>query len=190
VTARALGLAAGLLASAATAVAGPLALADHERAEALRVGERSIRLETFDVEWRVENAAGESVTVLTPFHRLALAARHAAFQQRTLGAADQERVLDEVRDRLVLWVRLRGGHEDFARHYRPRLVVGGGDDVAPAFVQNEHTALPLGDGAYLARCVYAFPTAGLTRRDPIVLAVRDAEGREVSRFTIDLGRMR
>ena len=46
------------------------------------------------------------------------------------------------------------------------------------------------DGGYLARCVYAFPIKELTGTSRVALVVRDADGREARRFTIDLGAMR
>ena len=65
----------------------------------------------------------------------------------------------------------------------------GEQEIAPTFVQNERTALPE-DGAFIARCVYGFPTKELTGTSRGTLVVRDAEGREVGRFAIDLARMR
>ena len=50
--------------------------------------------------------------------------------------------------------------------------------------------MPQEDGAYLARCVYGFPVRDLNGRAPVALIVADVEGREVSRFTIDLASMR
>ena len=52
------------------------------------------------------------------------------------------------------------------------------------------TAVRQGDGAYMARCVYGFPIQDLTGTTPVALVVADSDGREVSRFTIDLGSMR
>ena len=46
------------------------------------------------------------------------------------------------------------------------------------------------DGRYLARCVYSFPTRYLTGTSRVALVVRDGDGRDVSRFTIDLSAMR
>ena len=106
-----------------------------------------------------------------------------------LAPGEPERLLREQQDRLLLWARLHGPHEGFARFYSPRLLVGDGE-VEPAFVQNERTALRQADGRYLARCVYGFPTRDLMGTSPVALVVRDADGRDVSRFTIDLSTMR
>ena len=46
------------------------------------------------------------------------------------------------------------------------------------------------DGAYVARCVYGFPIQDLTGRQTVALVVADPDGRDVSRFTIDLASMR
>jgi hypothetical protein len=173
----------------APAGAASLTLSEAETREALAVGSRSVVSETFGAEWEVRDGAGRVVSVLTPFHRLALAARLAAFKREPLGRGEPARLLREQRGRLVLWVSLRGGREDFARYYAPRLLVGE-RQVKPAFVQNERTAARQEDGSYLAKCLYAFPTQDLTGRSRLVLAIDDGEGREVTRFTIDLATMR
>lgn len=170
--------------------AATLVLGEHERQEALRVGQRSITSETFGDEWRVVvDGSGESVTVITPFHRLALASRNAAFKNEPLKLQDQERMLRELKERLVFWVELQGSREDFARHLSPRLLAGE-REIEPALVQNERTAMRRDDGRYLARCVYSFPTKDLNPRARLVLVVRDPGGQPVARFPIDLGRMR
>lgn len=171
------------------ALAASFVLAPSAREDALRVGRRSVTVETFDAEWQVANASGDSVTVLTPFHRLVLAARHAAFRNKAMKPAEPDRLLREQKDRLVLWAGLHGPREDFARSYTPRLRVGD-REIEPAFVQNERTAVRQPDGRYLARCVYGFPTRNLTGESRVALVVRDADGRDVSRFTLDLSTMR
>src|SRR5439155_91192 len=94
-------------ARSAVAAAVSFALTEREQAEAIHVGERSVTAETFGSEWVQSTGAGE-VTVMTPFHRLALAARQAAFRQNTMKPADVEKLLREDRGRLVFWVSLRG----------------------------------------------------------------------------------
>lgn len=177
------------LLAGAPALAASLALPPAERETALRVGRRSITNDAFDAEWRVANGTGDTVLVVTPFHRLVLAGRHAAFRNEPVKPDEPERLLREQRDRLVVWAQLRGPREDFARFLAPRLLVGD-REIEPAFVQNERTAVRLESGAYLARCVYGFPTRDLTARSRVLLVVRDADGRDVSRFTIDLATMR
>ena len=177
------------LVAGAPALAASFALAPAERDQALRVGRRSVTNEAFDTEWRVANGAGDSVMVVTPFHRLVLAARHAAFRNEKMKPDETERLLQEQQGRLMIWAQLRGPREDFARFLAPRLILGD-REVEPAFVQNERTAARQDNGGYLARCVYGFPTRDLTGKSRVLLVVRDPDGRDVSRFTIDLSTMR
>jgi len=94
-----------------------------------------------------------------------------------------------LKERLLFWVHLRGKGEDFARYYTPRLLV---DDreIEPAFVQNERTSLRQEGGVFLARSVYAFPNRELTPTSRVVLVVRDPDGAMITRFNIDLAKMR
>jgi hypothetical protein len=159
-----------------------------DKQAAIRTGERSTTVDGFDREWRV-SIEGESATVLTPFHRLVLAARHAAFKSTPLKPAEVERTLKQDAGRLMVAVQLRGTREDFARHYTPRLLAGS-REIKPTFVQNERTALRGDDGVFLARCLYGFPIRDLLGRERLDLTVSDADGRPVSRFTLDLATMR
>src|SRR5207244_1214517 len=77
-------------ARSAPAAAVSFTLTEREQAEAIHVSERSVTAETFGSEWVQSTGAGE-VTVMTPFHRLALAARQAAFKQNTMKPADVAR---------------------------------------------------------------------------------------------------
>ena len=176
------------LAGPPVVTAASFTLENQQKSDALRAGARSITLESFDAEWRVANPASASVVVITPFHRLVMAARHAAFKNERLKESP-EKLLREQQDRLVIWAHLRGPREDFARFYAPRILFGD-REIEPSFVQNERTAVRTDVGAYLARCVYGFPTKELTPKARLLLVVRDADGREVDRFTIDLAAMR
>jgi hypothetical protein len=169
--------------------AAALELNDRLKQEAIRVGRKSVTTETFEAEWRLSNTSGESVTVFTPFHRVALAARHAAFKNEPLKPTEPDKILKEQGDRLLLWTYLKGTREDFARYYIPRLLVGD-LEIEASFVQNERTAVRDDAGYYVARCVYGFPTKGITGSSRVVLAVRNPDGDDVSRFTIDLSTMR
>jgi hypothetical protein len=180
----------GCLLGGAPAGAALLTLTPAQQAEALRVGERSVIRETgFDAEWRVENAAGESLTVMTPFYRLALASRNAAFRNETVKPGDRDKLLQELRDRLMVWVHLHGPKEDFARYYAPRLLVAD-REIAPVFVQNERTGLRQANGTFLARSVYAFPSREITGQSKLELVIRDPDGQLMSRFAIELAKMR
>jgi hypothetical protein len=173
----------------AVAAGAALTLDERAQAEAIRAGEKSVNDDAFGAEWRVQNGAGDTATVLTPFHRLVVAARHATFNGKPLKSGEPQRILREDRERLVIWVQLRGGAADFARRYAPRLVVGD-REIKAAFVQNERTAARQEDGRYLAGCVYGFPSRDLDGRAKASLIVADGDGRDVSRFAIDFGKMR
>lgn len=182
-------VAALLLSAAGAAAAASFTLSDSDKRAALQAGERSTVVEGFDREWHVAGDGGAHLTVLTPFHRLLLAARNAAFKNEPLKPSDIDRVLKQDPQRLVVLVHLRGRSEDFARYYVPRLV-DGTREIKASFVQNERTALRQDDGAYLARCLYGFPIRDLDPRGRVALTVADADGRDVSHFTIDLASMR
>ncbi len=161
----------GWLLATPPAGAALLTLTDAQQAEALRVGQRSVTVESgFEAEWR-------------------LAARNAAFKNEPVKPQDQSKMLQALRDRLMFWAQLHGAREDFARYYVPRLVVGD-LEVEPVFVQNERTGLRQANGSFLARSVYAFPTRDLTGTSKVVLLIRDPEGHVMSRFTVDLAKMR
>lgn len=166
-----------------------LTLTEAQTQAALRVGARSVTADSFGSEWHVEDGSGDSLDVVTPFHRVALAARHAAFKNEEVKPGDIDRLLREQRDRLVVWATLRGSRRDFARHLKPELAVDS-RVVTPSFVQNEHTPAPREDGGFVARCVWTFPTKELTATSRASLIVRDADGRETHAFTIDLATMR
>ncbi len=165
-------------------------LSEQDRAEAIRLGKRSVIGEEFGAEWRVGgDGPGQSVTVMTPFHRVALAARNSAFKNSELKPTDVEKLLKEHEGKLVLWARLRGSAADFARFYSPVLVVQH-DEIKPTFTQNERTALREEDGRYSARCVYVFPAEELSPTATVTLIVRDPDEKTVAKFTVHLSAMR
>lgn len=182
-------LALTLAAWRAPAAGASLALTEREKEEALRMGQRSVTTDSFGGEWRVPMGSGESVSVITPFHRLAWAARNAAFKSEPLKPQEQERIIQEFKERLRFDVDLHGPRQDFARFYVPRLLVGE-REIEPSIVQNERTAARQGNGAYLARCVYWFPSKDITGQSQLVLVVRDPDGQQIARFPIDLAAMR
>jgi hypothetical protein len=169
--------------------AASFVLSPRERDEAIRIGKRSIVTEDFGAEWRVGDGPGQAVTVMTPFHRLALAARNAAFRSQDLKPKDIDSLLGEQEGRLVLWVVFRGARPDFARFYSPTLV-NGPQEIKATFAQNERTALRGEDGRYTARCLYVFPAQELDPRGKATLIVRDPDERPVAKFTLDLSAMR
>lgn len=181
-------LAVGLV-GATPGEAMSLALTDPDRQQAIRTGKKSIVAEEFGAEWRVKDASGQTLTVMTPFHRLALEARNSAFRSKELKPRDVEKVLKGSEGKLAFWVTLRGRKSDFARFYSPEILAGS-LTVKPSFVQNERTAIREDDGRYAAQCVYAFPAERLDPKGRVVLVVKDADEREVAKFTVDLAAMR
>ena len=169
--------------------AASFTLEPQQRSDALKAGAESITRDSFDTEWRVTNQAGETLMVITPFHRLVLASRNAAFKNERMKESEPEKLLREQQDRLVIWANLHGRREDFARFYAPRILLND-REIEPTFVQNERTALRTESGGYLARCVYGFPVKELSPKGRLVLVVRDPDGKDVTRFTIDLASMR
>jgi hypothetical protein len=177
------------LAAAAPAHAVSFTLTPEQRAEAVRVGQRSVVLEDWTGEWRVGERSGPYAVVMTPFHRLALAARNAAFKHEDLKPKDVESVVKGEEGRLTVWAVLRGPRVDFARFFLPALQAGA-QEVKPSFVQNERTAAREEDGQYTARCLYVFPADALDPQGTVTLLVRDAEAKPVARFTVNLSAMR
>jgi hypothetical protein len=166
-----------------------LTLSPQDRDEAVLVGRRSVIDDSWGSEWRIDASAGERVTVMSPFHQLALAARNSAFQERELKPKDVESLLKNQEGKLVFWATLRGGRADFARFYGAVLIAGK-QEIKASFFQNERTALRGDDGRYTARCVYVFPGEGVDPRGTVRLLVRDGEDRMVAKFTVDLSTMR
>ena len=127
--------------------------------------------------------------MIPPFHRIGIAARHAAFKNDTLKPDELERVVKQTQDRLVVWVQLRGAREDFARFYVPRLLAGGARSRRSSCrTSGRRSARTTGTTWPAASTV--FRSKDLTGRDRLALVVADADGRDVTRFTIDLARMR
>lgn len=181
-------LAAGLVA-ATPGEAISVALTDRDRDQAIRAGKKSIVNEEFGGEWRVKDGAGQTAVVMTPFHRLALAARNSAFQSKELKPRDVDSLLKKTEGTLAFWVTLRGGSAEFARYYTPQIIAGA-QTVRPSFVQNERTAIRQEDGRYAAQCAYSFPAEGIDPKGRVVLVVKDADEKEVAKFTVDLAAMR
>lgn len=170
--------------------AASLPLTPEQRAAAVGMGKRSIVSDQFGAEWSVRgNDAGETVLVMTPFHRLALAARNSAFKGQELKPTDVDALLKEQDGVLTLWATLKGGKADFARFYTP-LLVSGQQEIKASFVQNERTARRENDGSYTARCLYVFPATGLKPDGAVTLVVKDTDNKQVATFTVDLSAMR
>jgi hypothetical protein len=179
-----------LLWPGAGAAAAAFSLTERDQQEAIAVGRQSVYGAGFGAEWQVSNAAGDALAVMTPFHRLALAARNAGFRSDTLRPRDVETILRSATGKLEFWATLHGTAPDFARFYAPTVVPAGQPPIRPTFVQNERTALPEGGGRYTARCLYVFSTEGLSPTGRLTLVVRNQSEVEVATFTVDLATMR
>jgi hypothetical protein len=187
---------AGALALVLVGAPGPsLALVGDLTPEGMRqaidAGTASLTQDDFAEEWQLQLPGGEEVVVSTPFSRLALAARQAAMKGEPLTEKQQQEQVDRGKGRIQLLVTMYGQSRDFARWYRPVLLVGG-REVKPAFAQNEQTPLALGEGRYAARNVYVFPLEGLPTNGAVTLVVRAAppDYKEVLRASLDLGKFR
>jgi hypothetical protein len=170
--------------------AASFTLTPQEREEAIQLGKRSVVNEEFGSEWTVGgDEPGQAVTVMTPFYRLALAARHSAFKNQELKQKDIETLLRNQEGTLTLWTTLTGGKTDFARFYAP-VLVNGQRQIKASFSQNERTARREEDGSYTARCLYVFGAESLKPNDKLVLIVKDSGDKQVAKFTLDLSVMR
>ena len=185
-------LSAGLCFTAAqpAAAAVSFTLMPDQRDAAIRLGRQSVISEEFGAEWKVSgDGAGHTLVVVTPFHRLALAARNSAFKSEELKQKDIDALSKDQEGTLTLWATLKGGKADFARFYAP-VLVSGRQEIKATFVQNERTARREDDGSFTARCMYVFPTDKLNARDTVTLIVRSSESQPVAKFTADLSAMR
>jgi hypothetical protein len=170
--------------------AASFALSEQDRDDAIQFGKRSVISEDFGSEWRVDgDGVGKALTVITPFHRLALAARNSSFKSQELKQKDIDGLLKEQEGSLTLWATLKGGQADFARFYTP-VLMNGPQQIKASFAQNERTARREDDGSFTARCVYVFGADGLRPKDTVVLIVKDVDDKQVAKFTVDLSAMR
>jgi hypothetical protein len=183
------------LALVAVLLAGPVQalvpdLGPTEVQEAIELGRQSIVQEDFGDEWRLALSDGAEIVVTTPFSRLTLAARQAAFKSEPLSDKARQEAIDRSKGKLQLVVAMVGPAVDFARWFQPVLMVGS-KEVKPAFAQNERTALKREDGRFVARNVYVFPLEGLPPRGSVTLVVRHAvDGKEVLKTSLDLSAFR
>jgi hypothetical protein len=170
--------------------AASLTLSPRDREEAIRLGKKSVITDEFGGEWTVRgDGPGQSLTVMTPFHRLALASRNSAFKNQELKPKDIETLLKEQESTLTVWATLKGGTPGFARFYTPMLVKDA-QQIKASFAQNEHTARREDDGSYTARCLYVFTAETVKPNDKLVLIVKDPDDKAVAKFVVDLSSMR
>ena len=157
---------------------------------ALDAGEQGIAQEDFGEEWHVTYPDGVEIVVLTPFARLAHAARRAALKSEPMTDKQRQEQIDRGKTSLQLTVTMFGPSADFPKWYRAALRVGD-REVKSTFDQNEATPLRLPDGRFTARNVYTFPLEGLPPRGTVTLIVNHLiRKKEVLRVPLDLGKMR
>ena len=172
------------------AAAASFTLTPAERDAAITLGRQSVISEEFGGEWTVAgDAPGQALLVVTPFHRLALAARNSAFKGQELKPKDIDALAKDQEATLTLWATLKGAKADFARFFAP-ILVSGRQEIKATFAQNERTARREDDGSFTARCMYVFPTGKLTAKDTITLIVKNSDSQPVVTFTADLAAMR
>jgi len=181
---------ASLLGVSAPLRAASFSLTPGERVEAINAGKRSIVSDDFGAEWKVKGERpGQSLMIMTPFYRLALAARNSAFKSKDLTPKEIDDLLRDQENRLTIWAALEGSKADFARFYTP-VLVSGQLEIKPTFRQNERTGRREDNGSYTARCLYVFPTEQIKPREAVALVVKDAEDKPVAKFMLDLTTMR
>ena len=186
-----------LVATAALALGAPaqpraasFALTPAERQQAITAGKRSVVSDEFGAEWKVKgDGPGQVLMVMTPFHRLALAARNSAFKSQELPQKEVDELLRDQENRLTLWAALEGSKADFARFYTP-VLMSARQEIKPTFRQNERTGRREDNGTYTARCLYVFPAGELKPNETLVLIVKDLDDKQVAKFTVDLSAMR
>jgi hypothetical protein len=159
--------------------------------EAIDAGTASLTQDEFAEEWQLQLPSGEEIVVSTPFSRLALAARQATMKGEALTEKQQQEQIDRGKGRIQLLVTMYGASRDFARWFRPVLLVGG-REVKPTFAQNEQTPLFVATNRFAARNVYVFPLEGLPTNGTVTLVVRAAppDHKEVLRARLDLAKFR
>jgi hypothetical protein len=198
--ARATGLASlGGILPLLLAIAGPGAcpveaiipeLSGEDVKKAVDEGTRAIAQEDFGEEWRVRLPRGEEVQLMTPYSRVVLAARHAAFKEEPLTPKQLQDQIDRGKGKLQVLITMFGREIDFARWYQAVLRVGD-LEVKATFTQNERTAIRTQDGRFAARNVYVFPLEGLPARGGVTLVISHSiEKKEVLRAALDLSKMR
>jgi hypothetical protein len=172
------------------AAAASFTLTPNQRDAAIRLGRQSVISEEFGGEWKVGgDGSGQTLVIVTPFHRLALAARNSAFKSQELTPKDIDALSKDQEGTLTIWATLKGGKGDFARFYAP-VLVSGQQEIKATFVQNERTARREDDGSFTARCMYVFPTDKFNAKDTVTLIVKNSDSQLVAKFTVDLSAMR
>jgi hypothetical protein len=166
-------------------------LSPEQRNEAIKNGKRSLRMDVpeFIKEWSVDNGKNGFAFITTEFLALAYAARQAALQSSELNNFDIEDTLAKSSGKLVFSVSLLGTTNSFTKDYTAVLRVG--DKTFPSTYWNNPPAEASDDGkTFEAASDYYFPSEGIDPNAVVLLVVQDKEGKEVAKFSFNLGKMR
>jgi len=169
-------------------------LSPEQRDEAIKYGKRSVRTEVpeFIKEWSVDNGNNGFAFIYTEFLALAFAARQAALQSSELNNFDIEDTLAKSSGKFVFKVSLFGNTDSFSKDYTAVIRVG--DKTFPSTYWNNPPGETYENGktkpAFVADSDFYFPSEGIDPNSVVLLVVQDKDGKEVSKFSFNLGKMR
>lgn len=169
-------------------------LTPEQRDEAISFGKRGTRTEVteFIKEWSVDKGSEGFAFITTEFLALAYASREAALKSAELNNFDIEDTLAKSSGKLVFRVTLFGNTESFAKDYTA--VILAGNKTIPTTFWNNSNGEPYGDGktkpAFVTDSDYYFPADGIDPNGSIILVVQDKDGKDVARFSFNLGKLR
>ncbi len=169
-------------------------LSPEQRDDAIKYGKRSVKMDVpeFIKEWSIDNGNNGFAFIITEYLALAFAARQAALQSSDLNPFDIEDTLAKSSGKLVFRVSLFGNTDSFSKDYTAVLRVG--DKVFPSTYWNNPPGEAYGDGktkpAFVADSDFYFPSEGLDPNSVVLFVVQDKDGKDVSKFSFNLAKMR
>lgn len=169
-------------------------LSPEQRDDAIKYGKRSVKMDVpeFIKEWSIDNGNNGFAFIITEYLALAFAARQAALQSSDLNPFDIEDTLAKSSGKLVFRVSLFGNTDSFSKDYTAVLRVG--DKTFPSTYWNNPPGEAYGDGktkpAFVADSDFYFPSEGLDPNSVVLFAVQDKDGKDVSKFSFNLAKMR
>ena len=156
-----------------------------DRDESVRVGRRSVTTEDWGGEWRVDGGAGQFLTVMTPFHRLALAARNSAFQDKELKPREVDSVLKDQQNKVVFFATLRGAGWT-SRASTPPCCWPGAVDQGLLHTRTSGPRSAARTGSTPRAASTLFPAEGVEFPRPADAPGAGPRRKVVAKFTIDL----
>jgi hypothetical protein len=169
-------------------------LSPEQKDEAIKYGKRSVKMDVpeFIKEWSINNGNNGFAFIITEYLALAFAARQAALQSSDLNPFDIEDTLAKSSGKLVFRVSLFGNTDSFSKDYTAVLRVG--DKAFPSTYWNNPPGETYGDGktkpAFVADSDFYFPSEGLDPNSVVLFVIQDKDGKDVSKFSFDLAKMR